>query len=145
MKQPSCLKLILFFTAAILLGTISAQAGEFEGELLELINNYRISQELPPLRGSAILERLAAEHSLYMKRGRQLSHDRFNQRFESATKYGATTCVENVGWNYATAEGQFEGWQKSAGHDANMLNPDINEVGLARVGPYVTMFACFKP
>jgi uncharacterized protein YkwD len=78
-----------------------------------------------------------------MKRAGRLSHDGFKTRFRAAQKSGVTGCVENVGWNYPTPAGQFEGWQGSEGHNRNMLDPKITGAGVARAGTYVTFFACY--
>ena len=55
---------------------------------------------------------------------------------------GAKVCVENLGWNYPTPEGLLEGWQLSATHHRNLLEPRVARMGLAASGDYVTFFAC---
>jgi len=82
-------------------------------------------------------------HSRDMRSTGRMNHDGFEKRFRSAVAGGAHGCVENVGWNYATPEGMFDGWQHSPGHDKNMLDPQITEAGIAKFGPYITFFACY--
>ena len=120
-----------------------AAAGRFEDELLARIDGYRAANDRQPLVARPTLAALARQHSQAMARTGRLSHDGFKARFRAARRQGATGCVENVGWNYPTAEGQFVGWQQSSGHDRNMLDPAITGAGIARVGPYVTFFACY--
>jgi uncharacterized protein YkwD len=120
-----------------------ALAGSYEDDLLRLINGYRTTQDLEPLAMRPALAALARRHSQTMRRAGRLSHDGFQARFRTARSNGATGCVENVGWNYPTARAQFDGWQQSPGHDRNMLDPAITGAGIARVGPYITFFACY--
>jgi len=69
----------------------------------------------------------------------ELSHSGFDTRFAAS---GRMLCLENVGWNYPTPEDQVAAWQRSMGHDRNMLYPTISRAGVARVDGYVTFFAC---
>ena len=111
----------------------------YESALLASINDYRRANNLGILQTDAILTGLAQDHSEYMIDQGTLSHDGFNDRFDNSER---NLCVENVGWNYKTGQAQFEGWRTSSGHNKNMLNNQITAIGLARVGAYVTMFAC---
>jgi uncharacterized protein YkwD len=82
---------------------------------------------------------LAREHSAAMASAGRLSHDDFPARVRRS---GFATCVENVGWNYPSADDQFSGWRSSAAHDQNMLDPRVERIGIAVVDGYVTMIAC---
>lgn len=140
MRKPA-----VTFTAVLLLVALAAPAlaGGFEDELLGLINGYRSSKGLKQLVMKPGLAKLAQAHSRTMKRANKLSHDGFEERFKAAQKTGAMGCVENVGWNHPTAASQLEGWQNSRGHDSNMLDPQVTGVGIARVGKYTTLLACY--
>lgn len=131
--------------AAVLLLVVAgpARADSFDDDLLGLINSYRAERELGRLAMKPELTRLALDHSRAMKRSGKLSHDGFKGRFRKAAAGGARSCVENVGWNYPTAAGQFEGWRTSPGHNTNMLDPAIKTAGIARSGAYTTFFACY--
>lgn len=111
----------------------------FEVRLLQLINNYRAANGLGRLVSSPKLNALAREHSAYQNQVGKLSHDGFSERSKRAQCGG---CVENVGWNYHTPQAQFRGWKNSPGHNRNMLRSYIRKSGIAKVGPYVTFFAC---
>ncbi len=137
-----CLRAVL----CILLLTASAGpalAGHFENDLLLLINAYRVVNDLKPLTMRPKYVNLAREESLAMRKVGRMSHAGFNAGFRKASASGANGCVENVAWNYPTAQGLFDGWQQSPGHDRNMLDPEITGVGIAKVGPYITFFACY--
>lgn len=119
----------------------SAAAGQFEDELLVLINRYRSGKKLKALTGSAPYDDLALEHSRTMQEQGSMSHDGFEERFRRATD--ASSCVENVGWNHPTPRSLLDGWQKSAGHNRNLLERKISRAGIGKSGPYVTFFACY--
>jgi hypothetical protein len=110
----------------------------YETELCQLINQYRTAHGLTTLSFNSVLYGLAFDHSQAMSESGVLSHDGF---YERCAACGATGCVENVGWNYLTAQAQFEGWKNSPGHDSNMLNTSIKYLGIAKSGPYVTFLA----
>ena len=114
-------------------------SGAYETQLLELISAYRISNVRSPLSFDALLNSLAAEHSEYMHANNSMNHDGF---YDRAARSGFSYCVENVGWNYPSAESQFEGWRNSSGHNQNMLNTQIDYAGISKVGSFVTFFAC---
>jgi Cysteine-rich secretory protein family/Putative metal-binding motif len=119
--------------------TCSSGNSAYETQLLELISTYRTSNALSPLGFDALLNSLAAEHSEYMHANSSMNHDGF---YDRAARSGFSYCVENVGWNYATPEAQFEGWRNSSGHNQNMLNTHIGYAGISKVGSFVTFLAC---
>jgi uncharacterized protein YkwD len=129
----------------LLLFVQPAAAGQFEDELLVLINRYRSTKKLKPLVSSPLYNDLAREHSQAMQEQRRMSHDGADERFRQAAADGARSCVENVGWNHETPESLFNGWRKSPGHNRNMLERQINRAGINKTGAYVTFFACYRP
>lgn len=128
-------------TAAFLLSsaTVSLAADSYETTLLNQINLYRQKHHLAPLQLTEQLNQLAAQHSEFMQQQNELNHKMFKERFRAAKR---PSCVENVGWNYQTGSDQFLGWKHSSGHNKNMLAPQITQAGIAKVGAYVTFFAC---
>ena len=118
----------------------TAGAGQFEDELLVLINRYRSTKKLKPLVSSPQYVALAGEHSQTMLEQQRMSHDGFEERFRQAAD--AHSCVENVGWNHQTPQSLFDGWRKSPGHNRNMLVLKISRAGISRSGAYATFFAC---
>jgi len=119
----------------------TAVAGQFEDELLVLINRYRSTKKLKPLAGSPLYTGLARGHSQTMQEQQSLGHDGFDERFRRAAD--AQSCVENVGWNHETPKSLFDAWRKSSGHNRNMLDRRIRRAGIGRSGTYVTLFACY--
>jgi len=111
----------------------------YAASLLNFINSYRLQHGIPALRPAEQLTALAREQSEHMAEQGDISHDRFDVRFDRA---GRMSCVENVGWNYRDPYEQFKGWQRSAEHNAAMLDPAATRSGIAVFDSYVTFFAC---
>jgi len=141
----SCSTTAAGLCAALLLSLLlcaqSALAGQFEDELLVLINRYRSAHKLKALVSSPLYTDLAREHSRTMQEQQNMSHDGFNDRFRRAVD--ASSCVENVGWNHETPQSLFNGWKTSPGHNRNMLARKITRAGIGKSGAYATFFACY--
>ena len=134
----------VFLAVSICAGAVSAGAetdADYPRSLAALVNQYRASHGLPALIVDATVAGLAREHSAAMAKAGQLNHDDFPSRVRRS---GLAMCVENVGWNYRSPEGQFDGWRASPGHDRNMLDPRVERMGIGIVADYVTMIACGK-
>jgi uncharacterized protein YkwD len=133
------LALLVALGATHATGPVAAQPQGYGAHLAELINGYRASHGLAPLAYTADLAQLAGEHSLSMAGQQQLSHDGFRTRLQRA---GSPVCIENVGWNYPTAEALLDGWRLSPAHHRNLLEPRVSRMGIAVQSRYVTFFAC---
>src|SRR5574337_132450 len=129
--------------AALALATAAAAAAQpmdgFNLRLADLINRYRESHGLAPLAIAQDLVTLASEHSTEMAARGRLTHDGFHDRYN---RTGSRVCVENVGWNYPTAEALMDGWRHSPDHQRNLLEPKVSQMGIAADARYVTFFAC---
>lgn len=139
--SKTTVRLLAATVLTLLLLVQMAAAGQFEDELLVLINRYRATKKLKPLVSSPLYNDLAREHSLAMQEQQHMSHDGFDDRFRRAVD--ARSCVENVGWNHETPQSLFNGWKDSPGHNRNMLARKIDRAGINKSGPYVTFFACY--
>lgn len=111
----------------------------FDLRLADLINRYRESHGLAPLAIAQDLVALASEHSTEMAARGRLTHEGFRDRYSRAR---SRVCVENVGWNYPTAEALLDGWRHSPDHLRNLLEPEVSQMGIAADARYVTFFAC---
>ena len=116
-----------------------AEPTAYATELASLVNAYRAAKNAAPLAAEDTLSTIAREHSAAMARAHKLSHDDFQSRFRRSAY---SMCVENVGWNYATAPQQLEAWQQSPGHDRNLLDARVTHAGVGVAGDYVTLIAC---
>ena len=136
----------LFFMASLWIlacstypGIAWAEEDSYSLMLINQINQYRLENRLNRLQLDPTLMQLARQHSLHMLQAQQMSHSGFQQRFQQAD---SKLCVENVGWNYRLPQEMFECWQKSNSHRRNMLKEEVQRVGIAEIGSYVTFFAC---
>jgi uncharacterized protein YkwD len=120
-----------------------ARTTDFGPETLKLINSYRASRGLSPLVANETLTALARQHSRYQAARGNINHDGFRQRSAKAKAAGFSgVCTENVGVRYKSAQQLFSGWRNSAGHNTNLLRPNMRYAGVAVVGAYSTFFAC---
>lgn len=100
------------------------------------INDQRAAHGLPRLAPSAALQGAAASHACDMAQRQYFSHkgpggSTLRSRLRQAG-YQMRAAVENLArGRSAAAATATEGWRSSAGHWANVLNPEIRELGLA--------------
>lgn len=146
-----CIPILPRVTAVLTAGAIAAatftidsvaqtDAGKaYATALAQAVNAYRQAKGLPTLEPDASLAALAAAHSAAMANSGRLDHDGFQDRVRQS---GFPLCVENVGWNYRSAQAQFDAWRRSPGHDGNMRRANLEKVGVGAVHGYVTWIAC---
>jgi len=92
-----------------------------EIEVLELINNYRLSKGLNPLGSMPVIKSVAFNHTEFMIENNVVSHDGFFSRSEYLKQNaGAKQVSENVAYGYTSAESVVNAWIKSESHKANM-------------------------
>lgn len=125
--------------------------------LLEMVNEKRLegctcgSTAMPPvpaLEWDTDLERIAYEHSLDMDAHQNMSHtgsdgSTARERLNDAN-YAWRTYGENVAWNYQSEEAVINGWFGSAGHCRNMMNANMEYMGVAQKDWYWTMLVTAK-
>jgi len=133
--------LALAVAALFCVPTLSAQNGgsvtrlqTIEQRMLQLVNQARAAEGLPPLKANAKLGESAAGHLGWMIAKRSLAH-RFPGEGDLTSRVAATglrfnASAENVA--FATDwEDLHPGLMKSPGHRANILSPKYDEVGIA--------------
>jgi uncharacterized protein YkwD len=112
---------------------------------LNLINAARAKARLcgrtsyraaAPVTWNPQLEQAAQRHSDDMASHNLFSHtgsDRSTPATRiSATGYRWRTLGENIAAGYTTTQSVIDGWLKSPGHCANIMNGSFKEIGLAR-------------
>jgi uncharacterized protein YkwD len=102
-----------------------------------LTNKERAKEGCAPLRIDARLVTAARRHSADMAANGYFDHTSRNgdspwERMEAAgyTSPGA----ENIAKGYGTAAAVVEGWMKSPGHRANILNCKLRAIGVGMAG-----------
>ena len=90
-----------------------------------------------PLRWSSQLAAASAAHSADMAALNYFSHTSADGRSMSdrvnATGYTWASLGENIAAGYPGIDSVVEGWMRSDGHCANIMNPAFDEMGLACV------------
>ncbi len=92
-----------------------------ELEILELINNHRLSEGLNPLKSMTIIKSTAFSHTDYMVDTQTVSHANFFTRSKYLkSNAGAKDVSENVAYGYSSAESVVGAWMRSEAHKKNI-------------------------
>lgn len=102
-----------------------------EIELLQLINDYRITKNMQPLIVINHISHLSFLHNQYMIKTNAVNHDGFVQRSEELIKlFKASNVSENVAYNFISNEGVLNAWLNSPNHKKN-IEGDFTHFGLS--------------
>lgn len=116
---------------AIELSLITPETKTIETEILELINNHRLSLGLNALSDMTLVKSVAYSHTDYMVDNNEVSHANFYKRSDYLKAHaGAVKVSENVAYGYSSAESVVRAWLKSEGHRAN-IEGDFTNFDLA--------------
>ncbi|MDI6100287.1 CAP domain-containing protein [Actinoplanes sp. NEAU-A12] len=115
-----------------------AKASEqaLQTEVNRLTNIERTSHGCPALAVNAQLTEAARGHSGWMAQSGKFSHTgRSGSSFVTRVKAAGYTkpSAENIAWGYRSASAVVDGWMKSPGHRANILNCKSKTVGVGVV------------
>ncbi|MCC2113129.1 MAG: CAP domain-containing protein [Hyphomicrobiales bacterium] len=106
-----------------------------EASARDMVNAYRARNGLPPVTIDAKLMAVAEREAKAMADADRVAHaiDRGNALSDrlAAAGYGFGVAVENVSAGYYTFAEAFSGWRDSPQHNANMLNPNVQRMGIA--------------
>ncbi|MCK0180552.1 CAP domain-containing protein [Flavobacteriaceae bacterium S0862] len=107
------------------------QTKAIEIEILELINNHRITVGLNTLNDMSKVKATAYSHTDYMRDKQEVSHDNFYQRSSSLKNNpGASKVGENVAYGFSSAQSVVNAWLNSSGHkeiiEGDFTNFDIS-------------------
>jgi hypothetical protein len=140
---------LLLLAATILLITATqapAQTpGSAEQSLLQLANQTRAAHNLPPLQWDNALARAARAHLQLVVRNSQMLHqypgepDLLTRGANAGAKF--STISENIAGHGDTPESLQQIWMTTPTHRANLLNPNLNAVGIAVVQNQGLLFA----
>ena len=97
------------------------EAKTIEIEILELINQYRISKGLNQLGSIDVIKGQAFTHTDYMVEINEVNHDYFYSRKAYLENHvNAINVSENVAYGYSSASSVVNAWLNSEGHKANI-------------------------
>lgn len=106
---------------ALELSLITPETKPIEIQVLELLNNHRLSLGLKALAGMPIVKSVAFSHTDYMVYNNEVSHANFYKRSDYLkANAGATRVSENVAYGYSSAQTVVSAWLKSDAHRANI-------------------------
>lgn len=103
-------------------------------QVLALVNQERANASLSPLSWSAECAQVAYDHSWDMDYRDFFSHtnpdgaDPFDRM--AAASIGYSAAGENIAAGQSTPAAVMTAWMNSAGHRANILNPNYTEMGV---------------
>lgn len=116
----------------------TSELEELEIAAHQQVNQYRLSQNLPPLTLNSTISQQARIHSQNMADAQTLSHQGFEERVKAiAQTIPYRSAAENVAFNYGYSDPvtrAVEGWIDSPGHQKNM----VGDFDLAGMGVAVT-------
>ena len=106
----------------------------FSNRVTQLINRERNLRGLDSLEIDSQLRQAAAKHNVDMVKNDFFSHSSYNgtspfQRMKNAGyRYG--WAGENLAAGFTSPKAVVDRWMRSAGHRANILNPNFTEIGV---------------
>ncbi len=110
----------------------NVEYSKIELDILELVNEYRISKGLNSLEQLNIISSVAEIHTTYMAEVGKVSHDNFQLRNEQLVKNAKAKLVgENVGFGYITADAVFQAWLASETHRQVIEKPSYTHFGIS--------------
>jgi uncharacterized protein YkwD len=146
-KSQRPLLLLAFALLAITPSCTFAQpAGSPEQTLLQLANQARAAHNLPPLQWDNSLARAARAHLQWVVRSPgELLHqypgepDLVTRGANAAAHF--STISENIGGHGDTPSALQQIWMTTPTHRANLLDPNLNAVGIAVIQDQGLLFA----
>jgi uncharacterized protein YkwD len=116
--------------------TIDTSMDAEERAFLALINNHRAQNGRAPLGLSYRLSRAASWKSNDLGVNAYFAHDDLNRTWVQRIRdcgYGYNAWLgENIAGGAGSAQGAFDMWKNSSGHNANMLNANYTTIGIGR-------------
>ncbi len=125
---------------------VALDAGTVRAVVLAETNAYRASKNVPQLQENAALQAAATAYAVYLAEHEKMGHtaDGSNPpKRVSAHGYKACFISENVWSSFRHAETTLsddlarkamDGWKKSPGHNANLLQKRAHEIGIGAAG-----------
>jgi uncharacterized protein YkwD len=104
-------------------------------DVIRYTNDARVRNGVAAFRTSSRLMEAARIHAEQMAAHQQDDHTIAGARYPSmqsrfaAVGYEYSRAAENVAWNQRSAQQVVNTWMSSSGHRANILNPQLTEIG----------------
>lgn len=112
----------------------TGEAGLFESQVADLVNQERTKAGLKPLTLRADLSKVAETKSQDMQTKGYFSHTSptYGSPFDMLKQFGVTyrTAGENIAKGQRTPQEVMTSWMNSSGHRANILNNQYDSIGV---------------
>ena len=140
------LALLAFVAPSVSAQEVPLDAGAVRAAVLAETNTYRASKNIPQLQENAALETAATTYAVYLAEHEKMGHtaDGSNPpKRVSAQGYKLCFISENVWSSFRHSETTLakelarkamDGWKKSPGHNANLLQRRAHEIGIGAAG-----------
>lgn len=120
---------------------VSENVQDIELEIMDAVNEFRISNGHTALEFSEVAYEKANEHTDYMIARGSINHDGFSARAsEISAQVNAKAVAENVARDFPTAADVFNGWLKSEGHRKNMEGDFSHSAVSVKISPAGKMY-----
>jgi len=125
--------------------TTGTGMGEFQTQVVTLVNQERAKVGLKALQTDALLNKVATEKARDMDVNNYFSHTspHYGSPFDMMRSFGVTyrSAGENIASGQPTPARVMQDWMNSPGHRANILNASFTKIGVGYVnGEWVQMF-----
>jgi uncharacterized protein YkwD len=113
------------------LSLITPETKAIETQVLEIINDHRLSLGLNTLSDMTVVKSVAFSHTDYMVVNNEVSHTNFYKRSDYLkVNAGALRVSENVAYGYSSAQSVVNAWLKSDAHRA-VIEGDFTNFDIA--------------
>jgi uncharacterized protein YkwD len=118
-------------------GGATAGGSDVAADVIRYTNDARYRNGLPALATSARLMDAARIHAAQMAKFQRADHTISGAEYPTlqsrlqAVGYIYMNAAENVAWNQQSPQAALNSWMSSAGHRANILDPNLKEIGAA--------------
>lgn len=120
---------------------VPVQNGDYEQQVVDLVNQRRAEVGAPPLKRSTTLDNSARYQSTDMAQDGYFLHDSYDvvngvltrvclRDTRIKTWYMGESMGENIAAGYGTPDSVMTGWMNDTGHMANILSTNYSEIGV---------------
>lgn len=114
--------------------TTNSTNGSYVNQVLELVNQERVSRGLSKLSLDTSVNRVAQTKAEDMANNNYFSHTSptYGSPFDMLKQFGVSyrTAGENIAKGQRSPESVMDGWMNSEGHRANILNGNYTKLGV---------------
>jgi len=118
-------------------GTVTGGGSAVANDIVRYTNDARAQNGLAPLASSSRLMEAARIQAEQMAQFQRADHTISGAQYPTmqdrltAVGYAYMRAAENVAWNQRDAQAALASWMSSSGHRANILDPNLREMGAA--------------